>query len=161
MGTFIFIIIVIVAIIMLTSVINSTGSDTSSLGGDEVSNRVKNQMEELNKSLQELNEKRAEELSKFENTFSFDVAGVHVAARKSFIRNHCEVGDCIELVPEPNNPFGKDAVKVRCRNRLIGYVPAGESYEVNEIIKNNKFEAEIFWISDDGGWLDVSVDIYY
>lgn len=116
---------------------------------------------ESNKIIEKLKAERQERIANYTSSIAFDVAGVHVPNRKSFIRNNCIEGDYIELVPDPNNPHGKDAVKVRCNGKLIGYVPAEDSYEIFHIIKNQDYEAEITFISDYDGWLDVTVEMYF
>lgn len=94
------------------------------------------------------------------DNFTFDVAGVHIPNRKSFIRNECEIYDFIDLEPEPNNPFGSDAIKVKCHNKLIGYVPSIDTFDVHEILKHN-YIAYVECISDIDNFLEVTVKINF
>lgn len=40
---------------------------------------------------------------------------------------HIEVGQHCELVPEPENPHDKNALKVMCGGNQIGYIPKGDN----------------------------------
>ncbi len=61
-----------------------------------------------------------EESEDMHGKYSFRVAGIsHCQAAAS----HCRVGDAVLLVPEPANPFDRDAIRVDVRGDKIGYVP--------------------------------------
>jgi hypothetical protein len=100
------------------------------------------------------------EQSLYTNTITFEVAGVHVAGRKSYIRYNCNAEDNVDLVPEPRNRYDKNAIKIKHSNKLIGYVPAHENEEVAQII-TQPHNAFISVIDDDGSFLDVEITVEY
>lgn len=57
------------------------------------------------------------------NLLTFHVAGFqfHDGA---LVLSEIKVGDVLELVPEPDNPHDPDAVAVKFRGTMLGYVPA-------------------------------------
>lgn len=57
------------------------------------------------------------------NLFTFHIAGFqhHDGA---LVLSQIKAGDALELVPEPDNPHDPDAVAVKFRGTMLGYVPA-------------------------------------
>ena len=47
------------------------------------------------------------------------------------------IGMC-QLVPEPDNPYDKNAIRVEAEHVLIGYVPADKTAHVREILDSGK-----------------------
>ena len=92
------------------------------------------------------------------NDYTFDLTGVHIASRKTYILNNCEIGDEVELIPEPTNEYDSNAIIVKHNNKTIGYVPAVETSEIKPMISNNYF-AVITFIDDFDGFLEVSITI--
>jgi hypothetical protein len=92
------------------------------------------------------------ERESYTNELELEIAGVHVPTRKSFIKNYCEELDMVELVPEPRNKFDKNAIKVRCNERLIGYIPSSDTQEVNAYLSYKNY---------DKGYLTAEIIIEY
>lgn len=67
-----------------------------------------------------------------ESIYKFDVKGLQVVSYRINLRN-CEIGDEVELVPEPTNIYDTNAIKVICNNRHIGYVPKEKTKNVTKI----------------------------
>ena len=110
--------------------------------------------------INEIRQQRDEERAAYKNSATFEVTGVHIPARKSFIKNYCDEDDWVELVPEPSNKFDKNAIKVRCNNKLIGYVASIDTLEVKEIIKNPHY-AYISNKLDLDNYITVDITIEY
>ena len=66
----------------------------------------------------------------------FYVAGVKF--RKNWKENLkiLEEGDTVDLVPEPENPYDRFAVKIKHCNVMLGYVPKVISREVSKLLPN-------------------------
>jgi putative lipoic acid-binding regulatory protein len=98
-------------------------------------------------------------LKEYPNQYTFSVSGVHLQDYIHPVLNVCKELDLITLVPEPDNRFDSDAIKVEDSGWHIGYVPAGETYEVHEIIKKD----HIAYIESRsiGGYISVKVKIRY
>lgn len=60
------------------------------------------------------------------NLFSFHIAGFqyHDGA---LVLSDLKAGDCLELVPEPDNPQDSEAVAVKYKGTMLGYVPSDMS----------------------------------
>lgn len=56
------------------------------------------------------------------NLFSFHISGFqyHDGA---LVLSKLRVGDRLELVPEPDNPYDPEAVAVKYKGTMLGYVP--------------------------------------
>ena len=98
-------------------------------------------------------------LKEYPNEYLFAVKGVHLDQYMYPVLNICKELDVITLVPEPDNHFDSDAIKVEDSGWHIGYVPAGETYEVHEIIKKD----HIAYIESKsiGGYITIKVKIRY
>lgn len=98
-------------------------------------------------------------LKEYPNEYSFSVSGVHLQDYIYPVLNICKVSDLITLVPEPDNIYDPDAIKVEDSGWHIGYVPAVETDEVHEIIKKD----HIAYIEHKsiGGYISVHVKIRY
>lgn len=98
-------------------------------------------------------------LKDYPNEYAFSVAGVHLQDYIYPVLNICKEFDLITLVPEPENTYDSDAIKVEDSGWHIGYVPGGETNEVHEIIKKE----HIAYIESRkiGGYITVYVKIRY
>ena len=69
--------------------------------------------------------------------FKFYVAGVQFREDWESRLSELEVGDDIDLIPEPTNKYDQYAVKVLFGSTMLGYVPAktGESKIVNMLME--------------------------
>ncbi|MDR6844532.1 HIRAN domain-containing protein [Flavobacterium granuli] len=140
MGTFLIILIIAFVIFMII------GATTKPPSTEKVNNNVKRKEIEIN-------------LKEFPNEYTFSVKGVHLSDYSYPIFNICKEFDLITLVPEPDNSFDSDAIKVVNSGWDIGYVPAEETYEVHQIIKKENISyIETLNIS---GYISVIVKIRY
>ncbi len=55
----------------------------------------------------------------------------------------CEAGDLIDLVPEPENPYDRYAVRVDCRGKRIGYIPKDLARDIQPLVQDRKITARI------------------
>jgi len=74
-------------------------------------------------------------LKEYPNEYVFSVSGVHLDNYIYPVINICKKLDLITLIPEPDNSFDSDAIKVENSGWHIGYVPASETGEIHSIIK--------------------------
>ena len=74
-------------------------------------------------------------LKEYPNEYVFSVCGVHLHNYIYPVINICKKLDLITLIPEPDNSFDSDAIKVENSGWHIGYVPASETREIHSIIK--------------------------
>lgn len=100
------------------------------------------------------------ETSTVENTLFFEVTGVHISNRKNHLINNCSEYDQVELIPEPNNEYDSDAIKIKCNGKLIGYIKSDETELVHDILKLN-YNAYISTLDYDGGYINVEITIDY
>lgn len=65
---------------------------------------------------------------------TFDIAGLyfHQEETSALLDNDGEYSGACQLVPEPDNPHDKNAIKVVIRGVHVGYVPAVKCSEVAE-----------------------------
>lgn len=59
----------------------------------------------------------------------------------------------LQLVPDPTNPYGANAVAVWCEGWHVGYVPSGKSAELQPVIENIGMSLEVpgrIWARLDG-----------
>ena len=88
----------------------------------------------------------------------YEVTGVHIASRKSYIINNCTEYDEIELKHEKNNKFSDRAIVVKHNGKTIGYIAEYDVEEVHGIIKN-PFTSHISEIEYDGSYLTVRIGL--
>ena len=71
-------------------------------------------------------------------TNEFYVAGVKF--RKDWKKNLeiLQEGETVDLIPEPENPYDKFAVKIKHCNVMLGYVPKIHSEQVSRLLPNLK-----------------------
>jgi len=76
--------------------------------------------------------KRRKEIKKDDMEIKTDVEvkGVMFEGRQERIEKVC-IGDEVDLVPEPDNPYDKNAIKLTVRDMDVGYIPK----EVNQNIQ--------------------------
>jgi|SRR5690606_12682447 len=103
--------------------------------------------------------RNAEETSDYD-FITFQVTGVHIANRKSYILNYCEEYSYINFVKEPRNKVDPNAIKIMHENKLIGYVPAYMTSEIHELW-DRQMPGIITSIDYDGSFLEVEVDFRY
>ena len=98
-------------------------------------------------------------LKDYPNEYVFNVKGVHLEHYLYAVLNCCKVHDIVTLVPEPNNTYDSNAVKVECSGWQIGYVPQYETDEVYDILKKDY----IAYVEkcETAGYIKVSVRIKY
>lgn len=65
----------------------------------------------------------------------FEVVGIHINERKWYIINHVIKHNPVELIPEPNNKYSKEAIMVKINGVHVGYISETDVAEVHEIIK--------------------------
>lgn len=76
-------------------------------------------------------------LKEYPNVYTFSVSGVHLDNYIYPVINICKELDLIILIPEPDNSFDPDAIKVENSGWHIGYVPIGETKEIHSIIEKD------------------------
>ena len=56
-----------------------------------------------------------------------------------------QIGDVVELIPEPDNRYDRNAVMVRCKGKQLGYLPRSENRHIAKILNAglNPYEARI------------------
>ena len=56
-----------------------------------------------------------------------------------------KIGDRVELIPEPENPYDHNAVMVLCRGKQLGYLPRSENRHIARILNAglNPYEARL------------------
>lgn len=71
-------------------------------------------------------------------SFKTSVAGVTKDGRQKIIKKYCKIGNSVQLVPEPNNPYDRNAIKVVLQNGYdIGYLSAEVAEIANRKSKKN------------------------
>lgn len=74
-------------------------------------------------------------------TYKFYIAGAQYHSLESVIKK-LEVGDNLQLVPEPSNEYDKNAVRIEYndidKNVMCGYVPMFFSNKISEKLKMEK-----------------------
>jgi hypothetical protein len=98
-------------------------------------------------------------LKEYPGEYIFSVSGVHLDEYLFPILNYCKELDLVVLVPEPNNSYEKNAIKVEVSGWHIGYVPSDETFDVFDII-NKDHIAYVHNINIDG-YIIVNVNIRY
>ncbi|MHA3046505.1 HIRAN domain-containing protein [Riemerella anatipestifer] len=107
---------------------------------------------------QELKDFYDEEIPNYNYVTTFAIAGVSHENRMEYIEKNCFVGDELKLVPEPDNPHDKKAIKILFGRKKIGYVPSKKCIEVLEIIQKG-YILKIDEIIKDG-FVNVFVSLY-
>lgn len=91
---------------------------------------------------------------------TYEVVGVHIAARKNHILYSCKEGDYVELKHEKTNKYSNRAIMVRCNGKKIGYIPEVDLEDAHEIL-NREVASFIIKISDDYDFLSVYIKVGY
>lgn len=94
-------------------------------------------------------------------TYLFELKGVHIKERKSFILDFCSPSDVVEMENDPTNIHDKNAIKVLYEGFTIGFVPIYQTSEVKNIISTNQYIAKINSIKFDGDYLYVDIVVDY
>ena len=96
----------------------------------EINPLYENLIEEQTRRMKQMEEKKKKD-------FKFYVAGVQFRKDWESRLSELEVGDDIDLIPEPTNKYDQYAVKVLFGSTMLGYVPAktGESKIVTMLME--------------------------
>lgn len=78
--------------------------------------------------------------SKYENSLRVYLAGTHLATRKNYILKNGWDTMPVDLVPEPKNKFDSDAIAVKHEEKLIGYIPQDKTHLIHPILEK-EYEA--------------------
>ena len=70
--------------------------------------------------------------------YEFFIAGVQFHQAKTVI-NELEIGDELEMLPEPSNKFDPNAIKLMYGETMLGYVPAKFSGSVSAFLETAEF----------------------
>lgn len=57
--------------------------------------------------------------------------------------SHCRIGDKVTLVAEPDNPYDRNAVRVDCHQRRIGYIAKELAPKIQPLAQQHKVSAVI------------------
>ena len=97
--------------------------------------------------------------SSYKNEYSFLVAGGNFSEYSYAIFNIIKLHSIVTFIPEPDNKFDNDAIKVSCSDWDIGYVPSYDTDIVSKIIEN-PYIAYIEKLDKDG-YISISIKILY
>ncbi len=91
----------------------------------------------------------------------FSVAGSQFYDGDSII-NDLKVGDLLELVTEPNNPFDKFAVIIKYQDKQIGYIPRSDNRYIARMLEQGmQLDCEILSLKpDEDPWQKIQVAVY-
>ena len=92
----------------------------------------------IEKPKNKINRKQIEyNLSDYPKEYIFSVAGVHLEHYSYPLLNFCKEFDLVTLIPEPQNYYDSDAIKVESSGFHIGYVPSAETLKIHEILSKD------------------------
>jgi hypothetical protein len=57
--------------------------------------------------------------------------------------SHCRIGDKVTLVPEPDNPHDRNAVRVDCHQRRIGYIAKDLAPRIQPLSRQGRVTAVV------------------
>lgn len=100
-----------------------------------------------------------DEIEKYSNNYVFEVKGLQEDRYRKPLKG-CIIYDELQLIPEPQNRFDKNAIKIKSPEGLIGYVPAQETEEIKKILNQNH-KVYLKEVSEFGEFIDDSVIIYF
>ena len=91
----------------------------------------------------------------------FSVAGSQFYDGDSII-NDLKVGDLLELVTEPNNPFDKFAVIIKYQDKQIGYIPRSDNRYITRMLEQGmQLDCEILSLQpDEDPWQKIQVAVH-
>jgi len=91
----------------------------------------------------------------------FSVAGSQFYDGDSII-NDLKVGDLLELVTEPNNPFDKFAVIIKYQDKQIGYIPRSDNRYIARMLEQGmQLDCEILSLQpDEDPWQKIQVAVH-
>ncbi len=91
----------------------------------------------------------------------FNVAGSQFYDGDSII-NDLKVGDLLELVAEPNNPFDKFAVIIKYQDKQIGYIPRSDNRYIARMLEQGmQLDCEILSLQpDEDPWQKIQVAVH-
>ncbi len=107
------------------------------------------------------------EANGFNKTFDFELKGTHTKKVRKFFENDAFESMLVELVPEPNNKFDKNAIAIYYQNFNIGYVDKNSCKGVLKLLNQNFtvcYVNRIKWRFDynrNYEYLDVTLSIPY
>jgi len=97
--------------------------------------------------------------SSYKNEYSFLVAGGNFSEYLYAIYNIIKLHSIVTFIPEPDNKFDNNAIKVSCSDWEIGYVPSYDTDIVSKIMEGD-YIAYIEKLSKDG-YISISIKILY
>jgi hypothetical protein len=65
-----------------------------------------------------------------QDSFVFRVAGI---SHYQYAASRCRTGDAVVLMPEPENHFDPNAIRVEVNGEQIGYVPKEMTHELYDV----------------------------
>ena len=91
----------------------------------------------------------------------FSVAGSQFYDGDSII-NDLKVGDLLELLTEPNNPFDKFAVIIKYQDKQIGYIPRSDNRYIARMVEQGmQLDCEILSLQpDEDPWQKIQVAVH-
>ena len=99
----------------------------------------------------------------FKTSYHFEVAGI-----SHYWENINKVwdgdGECsrpIALIPEPDNPKDKNAIRVEVYDKIIGYVPAKKAEKVLGILRQHVYEQKVNFERNGDNSVSVVVWMWY
>ena len=81
---------------------------------------------------------------------TFFIAGVKFHSGAAEIIRKLEVGEDLELVPEPDNKYDPNAIKIEYGGTLIGYVPKKLSAEISALMEIEETECLVQDLNPNG-----------
>jgi hypothetical protein len=99
------------------------------------------------------------DLGNFQETIEFTAKGVHIPERIPFLKRLVHYTK-LELVPEPDNPYDPNAIKILDTHfNLIGYVPSEMTWEIQLFIDDDHhaFAKHVERV----GYFDLEVIVYH
>lgn len=72
------------------------------------------------------------------------IAGLQYYEKLEVWKN-LKIGDPVELIPQPENPYDKNTVIVACKGKQLGYLPRSENRHIAKILNAglNPYKARI------------------
>ncbi len=100
------------------------------------------------------------DLSQYTWKETFELAGVHIPERRSYILQFVKWRHPVLIYHETDNNFSKHALAVQHTSVIIGYVPECMIPSVRPLLAK-KHQVLTENVDFTGGYLDVKVSVYY